>query len=89
MLDWLGERNGDTDATTAGRRIESGDLVLDIHRFKEIDYMTVHLWILNWSWYDPLDAEATYPEAERQAVEYLDQHIAFAEQLGKRFLAVF
>ncbi len=23
MLDWLGERNGDTDATTAGRRIES------------------------------------------------------------------
>jgi mannan endo-1,4-beta-mannosidase len=63
--------------------IESADLVRNIHRFADIDYMTVHLWILNWSWYDPFRPEATYSEAERQAVKYLDQHIAFARELGK------
>jgi len=63
--------------------VESADTYLDIHRFSNIDYMTVHLWLLNWRWYDPLQHEATYPEAERLAINYLDQHIAFAEQLGK------
>jgi len=63
--------------------IESAETYLDIHRFETIDYMTIHLWILNWSWYDPLEPEATYPGAEKQAIDYLDQHIAFAEELGK------
>lgn len=59
------------------------EIYLAIHRFPSVDYMTVHLWLLNWSWYDPLRHDATYPEAERLAVDYIDQHIAFAEQLGK------
>jgi mannan endo-1,4-beta-mannosidase len=63
--------------------IESAAAYLDIHRFAEIDYMTAHLWVLNWSWYDPIQPEDTYADAERQAVDYLDRHIAFAEQLGK------
>ncbi len=63
--------------------IESAETYLDIHRFADIDYMTVHLWILNWQWYDPLNAEETYPEAEVKAVNYLARHIAFAEQIGK------
>lgn len=63
--------------------IESAETYLDIHRFSNIDYLTAHLWILNWSWYDPLEPKETYAEAERKAIEYLDQHIAFAEELGK------
>jgi mannan endo-1,4-beta-mannosidase len=63
--------------------IESAETYLDIHRFANIDYLTAHLWILNWSWYDPLKSDETYAEAERKAIEYLDQHIAFAEELGK------
>jgi mannan endo-1,4-beta-mannosidase len=63
--------------------IESAETYLDIHRFANIDYLTAHLWILNWSWYDPMRPEETYIEAERRAVEYLDQHIAFAEEIGK------
>jgi mannan endo-1,4-beta-mannosidase len=63
--------------------IESAETYLDIHRFANIDYLTAHLWILNWSWYDPIRPEETYIEAERRAVEYLDQHIAFAEEIGK------
>ncbi len=63
--------------------IESAETYLDIHRFAAIDYMTVHLWVLNWSWYDPLRPDETYPEAQRKALDYLDRHIAFAEELGK------
>jgi mannan endo-1,4-beta-mannosidase len=63
--------------------IESAETYLDIHRFANIDYLTAHLWVLNWSWYDPLKPDETYSEAERKALEYLDQHIAFAEELGK------
>jgi mannan endo-1,4-beta-mannosidase len=63
--------------------IESAETYLDIHRFANIDYLTAHLWILNWSWYDPTRPEETYAEAERKAIEYLDQHIAFAEEIGK------
>jgi len=63
--------------------IESAETYLDIHRFANIDYMTAHLWVLNWSWYDPLRPEETYAEAERKAIEYLDQHSAFAEEIGK------
>jgi mannan endo-1,4-beta-mannosidase len=63
--------------------IESAETTLGIHRFANIDYMTVHLWVLNWSWYDPMQADATYPDAERLAIDYLDRHIAFADELGK------
>jgi mannan endo-1,4-beta-mannosidase len=63
--------------------IESAETFLDIHRFASIDYLTAHLWILNWNWYDPMQHEETYSEAERKAIKYLDQHIAFAEEIGK------
>jgi mannan endo-1,4-beta-mannosidase len=63
--------------------IESAETYLDIHRFTNIDYLTAHLWILNWSWYDPMNPDETYAEAEGKAIEYLDQHVAFAEELGK------
>ena len=63
--------------------IESAETYLNIHRFASIDYLTAHLWILNWSWFDPMKAEETYGEAERRAIEYLDQHIVFAEEIGK------
>jgi mannan endo-1,4-beta-mannosidase len=63
--------------------IESAETYLNIHHFANIDYLTAHLWILNWSWYDPMQPDETYAEAERQAIGYLDQHIAFAGEIGK------
>jgi mannan endo-1,4-beta-mannosidase len=63
--------------------LDSEETYLDIHRFENIDYLTVHLWIFNWDWYDPLNPEDTFPEAKTHALEYLDRHIAFAEELGK------
>lgn len=61
----------------------SKEMYLASHQLKNIDYMTVHLWILNWRWFDPFKPEETYPEAEERAVHYLNEHIQFADSLGK------
>jgi len=63
--------------------LESAECYLTAHQFKNIDYMTMHLWPLNWGWYEPLRAEETYPSTEAKAIEYINQHIQFARQLHK------
>lgn len=66
-----------------GGTMWSQALYENIHRCKDIDYMTVHLWVLNWDWFDPLKAPETFPTAEKNACEYLENHIRIAEQIGK------
>jgi len=53
------------------------------HDTPYIDYLTVHLWIKNWSWFDIQDPESTYPEALRKSRDYLQRHIEIAGRLGK------
>lgn len=53
------------------------------HRYKHIDYTTVHIWIQNWQWYDPLRPEATFDKALQKAEDYLYKHLGKAEQLKK------
>jgi len=63
--------------------LESDSLYLKIHRFESIDYMTFHLWILNWQWYDPKNAAETFSSAMQKADHYIDQHIEFARLVNK------
>ena len=63
--------------------IESAEIFKEVHQYTTIDYMTFHLWILNWQWYNPNDAESTYPEAEGKAIQYIERHIGFANEVGK------
>ncbi|MBN1155065.1 mannanase [candidate division KSB1 bacterium] len=63
--------------------LQSEDCYLRAHEDENIDYMTFHLWLLNWSWFDPKNAEATYPQAEANAMNYIEQHIQYAEKLKK------
>lgn len=53
------------------------------HAFELIDYTTIHIWIQNWGWYDPKQAEATYEYALNKATKYIDRHLAKAEKLNK------
>jgi len=55
----------------------------EIHQYPSVDYMTYHLWLLNWGWYDPLKAEETYASGVEKALDYIRQHIAFAAETGK------
>ncbi len=66
-----------------GGTIWSQELCERINQFENIDYMTVHLWVLNWSWFDPLNAVETYPDAEQKALEYVQQHVDMAQKLNK------
>jgi len=53
------------------------------HDGPHIDYATVHIWPQNWGWYDPADAESTFPDAGFEARAYLGHHEQLADQLNK------
>ena len=53
------------------------------HNGPNIDYTTCHIWPQNWGWYTPGNP-STYPNAEAQAITYLQNHIEMSEvDLGK------
>jgi len=56
-------------------------LVADAHR--EVDYVTAHIWPLNWSWVKGDDLAGTWPEGRHKVEAYIAAHVAIAEQLGK------
>jgi mannan endo-1,4-beta-mannosidase len=53
------------------------------HSYRDIDYMTAHIWVENWGWYDPENAEKTYAKATASMKEYLLDHHKKARKLGK------
>jgi mannan endo-1,4-beta-mannosidase len=54
-----------------------------VSRSPYLDYLTVHIWIENWSWYAPTRPEATYDLAVGRTMGYLADHLVIGEQLGK------
>lgn len=69
-----------SEGNTAG---PTGNHFLKDHASPLIDYATIHIWIQNWGWYDPLAPEQSYPKAWAKANHYIDQHLAKAQQLNK------
>jgi mannan endo-1,4-beta-mannosidase len=55
-----------------------------VSRSPNLDYLTIHIWIENWQWYQPAtDPEGTFPEALGNALAYLGDHAGIAARLGK------
>jgi mannan endo-1,4-beta-mannosidase len=48
-----------------------------------IDYLTYHLWIQNWSWFDPMKPDSTMPVAIKNAEKYINDHDSIAKKLNK------
>lgn len=48
-----------------------------------LDYVTIHLWIENWGWYDPARPESTFYEAIGRSMGYLADHVAVAQRQAK------
>ncbi|MEJ2544242.1 MAG: cellulase family glycosylhydrolase [Calditrichaceae bacterium] len=63
--------------------LESEEVFKEIHQYESVDYMTFHLWILNWRWFFPHQADSTYPIAEKKAAQYIRDHIQYANEVGK------
>ncbi len=53
------------------------------HCNKNIDYTTIHIWIQNWGFYDPMQADTTFEKGLAFAQKYIDEHLAIAEKLNK------
>jgi mannan endo-1,4-beta-mannosidase len=68
-----------------GRMGANGDLPTfkRTHANPKIDYLTMHIWPKNWSWYKADDAEATLPTALKNAEAYIDEHVEIARQMGR------
>jgi len=62
---------------SAGRE----DVVLRAHR--SIDYLTAHVWPLNWGWVDGKNLAATWDAGKQRVEAYLATHIRLASTMGK------
>ncbi|WP_045462754.1 glycoside hydrolase 5 family protein [Sporocytophaga myxococcoides] len=57
--------------------------VNDNNNGPNIDYVTCHIWVENWGWYDPKKADLTYDSAVHKMEHYLKLHVDAARKLGK------
>jgi mannan endo-1,4-beta-mannosidase len=62
----------------------STELVAAAH--EHIDYVTAHIWPLNWGWVKGDDLAGTWPEGERLVQDYIATHRQIATQLDKPLL---
>ncbi|MGD9991662.1 MAG: cellulase family glycosylhydrolase [Salinivirgaceae bacterium] len=62
---------------------ESIELFETIHTFPSIDYITFHIWIKNWGWYQHQQADSTFSQALQLVQKYFDDHVAIAKKLNK------
>jgi mannan endo-1,4-beta-mannosidase len=68
---------GNTSGKTAGTNVfrDNND--------KNIDYITMHIWVQNWGWFNPTQGEEIFKEAIKKADNYWDNHIEETALLNK------
>lgn len=62
---------------------ESLDLFQQVHADKNVDYLTIHIWPKNWSWFQPASMEKDFRNVILKTEEYINKHVAVAEKLHK------
>ena len=60
----------------------TGNQVKKNHSSTAIDYMTIHLWVQNWGWYDPDNPLESLEKAKKKAIKYIEKHVVFAEKMN-------
>lgn len=53
------------------------------HSSKHFDYLTLHIWAKNWSWFNADKPNETIKQATQNAVDHLQLHIDLAEKMNK------
>lgn len=54
-----------------------------IHGAPNIDYLTVHIWPLNWGWASRTAPDSCIENACKRSGEYIDLHIAMSKRINK------
>lgn len=62
---------------------ENLHLFEQIHSNKNIDYLTIHIWPKNWSWFQPATMEADFPQVVAKTGDYINKHLLIAQKLQK------
>ena len=62
-----------------------GDRALceQIHSDNNIDYLTIHIWPVNWGWAPRKDPDSGIDNACEKSRKYIEEHIALANKLNK------
>jgi mannan endo-1,4-beta-mannosidase len=58
-------------------------LFMDSHAVDSIDYLTFHLWVKNWNWFDIKNPGQTYKQALNNSLQYINEHIDVADKMKK------
>jgi len=61
----------------------NGDAAIVARAHRNIDYMTAHIWPLNWGWVDGKDLAGTWEGGKAKVVDYIDTHVRLAREAGK------
>lgn len=90
--EWIGESAAQIRALDPNHLVSLGqegtiatagdaDIVLRAHR--DVDYVTAHIWPLNWDWVSGDDLEGTWPVGKRKTADYIAAHERIAATLNK------
>lgn len=62
---------------------KSEELYERIHSYDAIDYLTIHIWPVNWGWASKDNLYKSLPNVYLRATEYLNLHLRMAKKLNK------
>lgn len=62
---------------------EGMKLFEEVHRYENVDYLTIHIWAKNWGWYEGNKIAEGFPNVVEKATAYVKDHVAIAEKLNK------
>ena len=63
--------------------VRDQQLFIDAHSLPNVDYLTYHMWIRNWSWFNQFKPQETWDSAWQKAQDYLQSHIDWANKIKK------
>lgn len=66
-----------------GTQATNGSAALVAEAHAQVDYVTAHIWPLNWSWVRGDDLAGTWPEGRRKVEAYIADHVLIAADIGK------
>jgi mannan endo-1,4-beta-mannosidase len=61
----------------------NGDTGIVARAHQNIDYMTAHVWPLNWGWVDGKNLAGTWDAGKAKVLDYIDTHVRLAREAGK------
>lgn len=66
-------------------RMGTEDLKLfeELHANPYIDYLTIHIWPKNWSWFKGHEMATDFEGVVEKTLAYVEEHLRVAERLGK------